>query len=123
MIDVVFLLIIFFMVGTQFNQSERNVELKLPAVGQLQAMVAAPDQRIISITKEGSLLLDGQQVSPDQLTSQLSFMRARFPDLKVTVRCDGEAQYQYVANAFAAAQRAGVTSVSSAMLSSTPKYR
>jgi len=44
MIDVVFLLIIFFMVGTKFADMERNVELKVPRVSQLGTMATAPGQ-------------------------------------------------------------------------------
>ena len=45
MIDVVFLLIIFFMVGTQFTQGEREIALKLPGVDGLKPMVAPPEDR------------------------------------------------------------------------------
>ena len=44
MIDIVFLLIVFFMVGTQFTDKERQINLKLPGAGQLKAMVAPPDR-------------------------------------------------------------------------------
>ena len=41
LVDLVFLLIIFFMVGTKFADMERNVELQVPRVSQLGAMATA----------------------------------------------------------------------------------
>ncbi len=61
MIDVVFLLIIFFMVGTQFTEQERQIEVKLPGAGELQSMIAPPDRREITVDAQGAISLDGQQ--------------------------------------------------------------
>ncbi len=42
MIDIVFLLIIFFMVGTKFAEMERNVKLDVPRVGNVGARLPYP---------------------------------------------------------------------------------
>ena len=42
MIDIVFLLIIFFMVGTKFSELERKIGLKVPEVAGAEALTAAP---------------------------------------------------------------------------------
>lgn len=115
MIDVVFLLIIFFMVGTQFTEKERHIELKLPGAGELQTMVAPPDRREITVTEQGTVMLDGQTVTLEQLTSQLNAMRSRFPDLRVVVRADGAAEHQHVAAVYGAVNRAGVADMSIAV--------
>ena len=118
MIDVVFLLIIFFMVGTQFTNSERQIDLQLADVGELKPMVAPPDQRVISVNEFGQCHLDGQPVSIEQLTQQLNALRARYPGIRVVVRADQKVALQHVAAASAAAQRAGITSLSLAVNSS-----
>lgn len=115
MIDVVFLLIIFFMVGTQFTEKERQIELKLPGAGELKAMVAPPDRREITVTAEGAIVFEGQTVSLEQLSAQLSSMRSRFPDLRVVVRADGQAQHQSVAAVYGAVNRAGIGDMSIAV--------
>lgn len=115
MIDVVFLLIIFFMVGTQFTESERQIELTLPGAGELKAMVAPPDRREILVGADGQLLLDGQQLTVDQLSQQLRNMKASFPDLRVVVRADGDAKHQQVTAVYGAVNRAGVSDMSVAV--------
>ncbi len=115
MIDVVFLLIIFFMVGTQFTDTERQIELTLPGAGELKAMVTPPDRREIAVSAEGQILLDGKTVSLDQLSQQLRAMRAQFPELAVVVRADGHAQHQVVTAVYGAVNRAGVADMSVAV--------
>ena len=48
LIDIVFLLIIFFMVGTKFselNEAEKNIALQVPQVTDAKALTAAPRKR------------------------------------------------------------------------------
>ncbi len=123
MIDVVFLLIIFFMVGTQFTQPEREIALRLPGVGGLKAMVAAPDRREIAVTAQGQIVFDGQTLSLEQLVSQLQTLRARYPDLRVSVRADGDVKYQLVAAVMGAANRAGVSDLTTAVRSTATQLR
>ncbi|MDX1925727.1 MAG: biopolymer transporter ExbD [Pirellulaceae bacterium] len=118
MIDVVFLLLIFFMVATQFTNSERQVDLQLSNVGELKPMVAPPDQRVISVNELGQCHLDGQPVSMEQLTQQLKALRARYPGIRVVVRADQRVALQHFAAASAAAQQAGVTNIGLAVNSS-----
>lgn len=122
MIDVVFLLIIFFMVGTQFTNSERQIDIHLPGSDNLSAMIATPDRREVLISGEGTAYLDGQPVSVPQLTERLRELRLRYPELAVAVRADGDAQQKFVVPIYGAIQSAGVTNT--AVLSvHTPKMR
>lgn len=123
MIDVVFLLIIFFMVGTQFTQPEREIALKLPGVGGLKAMVDVPDRREITVTAEGHIVFDGQTLSVEQLVAQLQTLRARYPDLRVAVRADGDVKYQTVAAVMGAANRAGISDLTTAVRSTASQLR
>lgn len=122
MIDVVFLLIIFFMVGTQFTEGEKDIAITLPGAGQLDTLITAPDRRQITVAADGSLALDGQVLSVDELTQRLQQMRVSYPDVRVVVRADADAKYQFVMSAFGAANRAGVADVATAA-STSPMLR
>lgn len=123
MIDVVFLLIIFFMVGTQFTQPEREIPLKLPGVGGLKAMVAVPERREIAVTADGRIVFDGQTLTSEQLVAKLQALRVRYPDLRVALRADGEVKYQSVAAAMWAANQAGVSDLTTAVRSTATQMR
>lgn len=108
MIDVVFLLIIFFMVGTQFSQQERHIDIQLPGVSTLKSMIAPPQRREVQIDAGGTAYLDGQAVSPLELTNRLADMLRRYPDLKIAVRADAEAKQKFVVPVYGAINKAGV---------------
>lgn len=109
MIDVLFLLIIFFMVGTRFNESEHQINLNLPRVNGAAPMIGAPRSRIVTISKNGSVALDGRVVSNQQLSDELSRSVSQYRDTAVDVRCDGELSVQKFTEVADAIRGAGVT--------------
>jgi biopolymer transport protein ExbD len=108
MIDVVFNLIIFFMVGTQFTDPERNIELQVPRVADRGALTAAPERKLINVYRDGVLTLDREQVTLDELVAKLAAARKQYEDLGVLVRGDAEGRFQNVAAALNACKQAGV---------------
>ena len=54
MIDVVFLLVIFFMVGSKLDNGESHLQVNVPSVGQMNSMARLPDERIVEFTAEGT---------------------------------------------------------------------
>lgn len=112
MIDVVFQLIVFFMVATKFTELERDIALNLPEVPQAAAMTASPKAREVVVLADGRYLLDGLETAIEQLTEKLTTAKAEFPGLEIVIRGDAVTQFQHVAAAMAACQEAGVTEMS-----------
>jgi len=108
MIDVVFLLLIFFMVAAKFSETQGQIGIKLPGAAGMQAMVAAPDQRNVNVGRDGQVQLDGQAINLPELTNRLRSMHAQYPGLVVGVNGDPDASYQTVMSAMVAVQSAGV---------------
>ena len=81
MIDIVFLLIIFFMVGTKFTELERKIGLQVPEVADRGALTAAPERKVVNVYRDGTLSLDRSPVTLDQLTSQLAAARSQYAEL------------------------------------------
>ncbi|MFO1062384.1 MAG: biopolymer transporter ExbD [Pirellulales bacterium] len=112
MIDVVFLLIIFFMVATNFTETQQQIGIKLAGAGQLNPMATPPSARVVSIAKDGKLYLDGAAVTNEDLTSRLKGMRVQYPSLSVLIESDGASMFDRVAAAMGAVNRAGVSDLS-----------
>ena len=111
MIDIVFLLIIFFMIGTRFselNESERNIALNLPKVANGRALTIAPKKRVINVIENGQILLDQKIVSLQQLEKNLSDARTQYQKLGVVVRGDANSRYEDVAQVIATCRRVDV---------------
>ena len=108
MIDIVFLLIIFFMVGTKFTELERKIGLKVPEISENGALTAAPEKKVVNVYRDGHLTLDRDIVTLTELTQRLVDARAEYPELGVLVRGDAEGPFQNVASVLGACRQAGV---------------
>lgn len=112
MIDVVFLLVIFFMAATQFAGAERTLDLELPEVaGEGAGVLVAHEPTIVSVQANGQVLLDGKSLSLDDLTEDLKMLIADRPDLEVLLNGDARCDFQEVAAALAACRASGVTNL------------
>ena len=110
MIDVTFLIVIFFLVGTQFRQEERQIDLTLPQAAEAaKPKSAAPERKIINVSRTGEISYEGSIVTVEQLREQLAAARAEYEDLGVVVRGDAQGEFQFVVSAVSAAQEAGIS--------------
>ncbi len=111
MIDIVFLLIIFFMVGTKFSElseAERNISLNVPEVQNAKALTAAPKKRVINVFEDGKVTLDDVPLSLQELSNELTEAKEQYKGLGVIVRGDAAAFYQHVADVLAACNNAEI---------------
>ncbi|QEG36199.1 ExbD/TolR family protein [Bythopirellula goksoeyrii] len=109
MIDVVFLLIIFFMVATKFAEVERDIDIELPEVAAAAPLTAAPKQRVVSVQADGQLLLDSEETTLTRLTDSLKVAQQEYPQLSVVIRGDASCAFQHVAAALAACKDANIS--------------
>jgi len=96
MIDIVMLLVIFFMVGTQFTEDESQYEIELPSVSSAMPLTALPDEMVINVTEEGNIFLAGEEKTLPELESALREARLRYEDQAVVIRGDNDCPYQNV---------------------------
>ena len=108
MIDIVFLLIIFFMVGTRFAEAERKITLKVPEVAKSGALSSAPERKIVNIQRDGTISLGRTDVTLDQLIGRLRAARRQYGDLGVLVRGDARVEHRHVATVLGACRVAGI---------------
>lgn len=109
MIDVVFLLVIFFMVGAKFSEAESHVNVNLPQVGSMAPLARTPDGRTVSVHSDGSIALDEVMMSLDEVTTTLRAQVAQYPELKVAIRGSADLPHQSFMEALHAIESAGIT--------------
>lgn len=112
MIDVVFLLIVFFMCASKFSGDQRDIDLRLPEVAKADAANAAPKSRQVAVYAGGRIALDREDVSLTQLTQKLAAAKAEQPSVGVVILGDAGCDFQHVADALAACKEAGITQLS-----------
>ena len=112
MIDIVFLLIIFFIVGTQFTQLEHQYDIQLPTVSQAQPLTSLPDEIIINIRGDGIILVDNQVRTLNELEQLLQTAKSSFSDQVVLIRGQGRGPYQHIMDVLDVCRRAKINHIS-----------
>jgi len=118
LIDVVLLLVIFFMVSTTFVE-EGRLRVELPSASEKP--VARPqDPIVITITAQGSYRVNELGLvnnAPETLRAALVRESAGARDRALTIRADARAMHQTVVTAMDVAARLGFTQVNIATIS------
>lgn len=108
LIDIVFLLLIFFMVTTQFVD-DGGLKLTLP---QAAATKPQSDVRLVlSVDADGRFFLGNESVEGDLIDALAGWLPAADEDKKVLLKADGLASHQAVITAMDALARSGVIDV------------
>ena len=117
MIDVVFLLIIFFLVSSHLAKQEAQMELPLPVAESGSTPDDVQSRRItVNVLRDGSLLLAGKPVRGGELPQRLvTAISARGQDLEVRIRSDRNVAYRHVEPILIACARAGIWNVAFAV--------
>lgn len=110
MIDVVFLLIIFFLVSSHLARRESRLELALPTASTGQSLAQAVPRRLtINIRADGQMLLGAMEIEPLELLERLATERNEHGErLQVRLRGDRDTLYAAVEPALAACAEAGI---------------
>ena len=103
LIDIVFLLLVFFVLTTHFVE-EGGVAVRLPSA---EAIPEPPEEPVtVTVTREGAVFLGGEEVEPGQLADRLQG-ELGLEGRPVVVRGDREAPLQAAVGVLEAARRAG----------------
>jgi len=107
MIDMVFLLLVFFMCASHIN-SQRNLKIEIPKATKGVIPKERPDRWVVNITKDGSVYSGDQPITIENLKSLVTARLREVPGTKVYVRADASAHHKQVKNVMNAMASAGV---------------
>jgi biopolymer transport protein ExbD len=96
MIDIVFLLLCFFVTTQIFSQWETEVDITLPtsSTGNMEARL--PGEIIVNIRADGTFVINQQEFDEDGLAGILAQIVEMFPGQPVLVRADQTTQYKHI---------------------------
>ena len=114
LIDVVLLLLIFFMVSTSFVKQSQIV-IRLPQAESSAVVEEVPQQIDIMITESGTYLVNGRELinnRAETIRNTLQKVSGGNNNLPLTISADANAKHQYVVTAMDVVGRLGFTQVS-----------
>jgi biopolymer transport protein ExbD len=108
MLDVVFIMLIFFVVTTSFVK-ESGVEINRPSAETTQQQEQA--NILIAISPNGEIWIDGRSVDVRAVRANVERMRAEFPEGQVVIQGDRAAQIGLLVQVMDQVRLAGITDV------------
>ena len=121
MIDIVFLLLIFFIVTWQYTRSETELSVKVPTAEEGVQKSRARGEIIISVLADGTIRIEGNSVNFAQLRDKLTAIAKQFKNQPVRIRGDGGVSYQRIVEVIDTCQKAGIWNISFATQRPEPK--
>lgn len=118
LIDVVLLLLIFFMVSTSFVK-QSQIAIHLPQADSAAVVEEVPEQIDIMITATGTYLVNGRELinnRPETIRNALRKVSGGNSNLPMTVSADANAKHQYVVTALDVAGRLGFVKINIATI-------
>lgn len=113
LIDVVFLLLIFFLVTSEFEEEERRLDIVLPSATSAVPMTSKPREVVVDIDADGAVFLRGEMTSLDELQRLLGIAVASNPtNQTVVIRADRNTSFQPVVSVMDICNRSGVSDYS-----------
>ena len=109
LIDVVFLLLIFFLVATRFAEEERELQVLLPEASEAKALTDQPRELFINIDREGRYFVSSKIVTIKELDAILLQNRVNNPGrASVVIRADRRVTWHYVVAAMNSCNKAKI---------------
>jgi biopolymer transport protein ExbD len=114
MTDIVFLLLIFFMVSTTFVDFSRRLDIQLPE-SKAAEVAQEVQQHIVEMGQEGSLHLDGQRVRLEELVQRLQPSQGQAIQRSVIIKADKRLPYGQVVTVLGLVRQANIHDIAVAV--------
>lgn len=112
MIDVVFLLLCFFVTSQIFAQWEAEIDITLPTAVTSEAPQRLPGEIIINIKGDGEIVVNGRVLDVEALASMLGRLAELFPGQPVLIRADKATAYEHVIGVLDLCRQADIWNIS-----------
>ena len=121
MMDMVFNLLIFFLVATSMAQEEREIGVQLPNTSSFRPLSAPPQQLVLNVKEDGSTVVTGKTYDGPALAALLAQVAKDEPDRVVLIRADERGPHRHFAGVARMAKQAGIREVKIGYLVQDPQ--
>lgn len=109
LVDIVFLLLIFFLVASRFAEEDQELDVLLPSVSEARPLIAQPSEIFINIDSQGNYFMGGQLLDLGGMEQVLSTAAVNNPlHQSVIIRADRRCSWDAVAQAVSTCHSAGI---------------
>ena len=108
LMDVIFLLLCFFVTTSVFSQWESEIAITLPSAKSATVPGRMPGEIILNVSAKGAVTVNGQTLTLGELTKRLSRLSKLYPGQPVVIRADKATSYESLVGVIDACRSADV---------------
>jgi biopolymer transport protein ExbD len=112
MIDIMFLLLCFFIAAQIYAQWESEIDIKLPTAETGEIPDRLPSEIIVNVRMDGTTVVNQQQLDHDGLPDLLGRIVELYPGQPVLIRADKKTDYEYVIGVLDICRKADIWNIS-----------
>ncbi|MCP4639788.1 MAG: biopolymer transporter ExbD [bacterium] len=121
LIDIVFLMLVFFMTTSVFGAMERELDIQLPTANAAEQTQRAQGEIYINLKSDGTIILNDRAVTVAELQEILNRVAEHYPGGAIIIRGDRDAILGRAVDILNCCKNADIQNVSFAALSEDPK--
>ena len=108
MLDVIFLLLCFFVTASVFSQWESEISISLPSAASAETPGRLRGEVILNVAKDGSVIVNARKLTLQDLGARLRKVAEFYPGQPVVIRADGQTAYSSLVAVIDTCRNAGV---------------
>jgi len=94
MLDIIFLLLCFFVTVSVFSQWESEISISLPSASTSATPDRLPGEIIVNLAMDGTISVNSAEMTLEDLSVRLAKVSKEFPGQPVIIRADKEVRYE-----------------------------
>ena len=112
MIDVVFLLLIFFIVLWNYARFETEIDISVPAASAGENPERTIGEIVVNVKKEGGIIIEGIERTELETLEMFKSIVAAYPDQALILRGDKEASFDHIVKVLTLCKEANIWNIS-----------
>jgi biopolymer transport protein ExbD len=111
MVDILLVLLGFFMLTWSFARQERELDVQMPTAGESKEQRRSVGEVIINVKSDGTLVMNRRSMTPEALLAALSHVAKLYPDQAVVLRGDQRVDYGTIVRTLDLCRKANIWNV------------
>ena len=111
MVDILLVLLCFFIVTWSFARKEMELDVKVPAAQSGKEPISTVNQTVLNVRMDGTVVLNRKAIALDELRTRLQDLARIYPDYAIILRGDERTAYRAIVNVLDVCREAGIWNV------------
>ena len=111
MVDILLVLLCFFIVTWNFARQEQELDVKVPSAQNAKESNPVVNQTVLNVKADGSVVWNRKTVPPPELLAKLKELAGLFPDYAIILRGDERASYKRIVDVLDICREANIWNV------------